>query len=160
MKNLRYFVFCLLLIMPIFQSCQKNNQTAKLTADLITEVNFKIDDFSFNENVENAIFSANAGDSFFNAKFYSFSDKSLYFVKVSGLSGFAELAENKSIANEMLINAKNPLTLTRAISASGERYIDETGGIEFWLKGDSATLRFTDLAENNTILQINLSVLK
>lgn len=155
MKNFRYFVFCLLLIMPIFQSCQKNNQ--KLTADLITEVNFKIDDFSFNENVENAIFSANDGDSFLSAKFYSLSDKSLYFVKIFG---FSELAENKSVANEMISNAKKSLTLTRAISASGERYIDETGGIEFWVKGDAATLRFTNLAENNTVLQINLSVLK
>lgn len=55
----------------------------------------------------------------FVAKFYSLSDNSLYFAKVQNEKG-------------------ETLTLSRAISASGERYIDALERTEFWTKGDEA----------------------
>ncbi len=134
MKNLRYFVFSFLLI-PIFLSCQSTKLNAKLT----NEVNFKADDGSI-----------------FLAEFYSLEDNSLYFVKLSRLAddNFAEKSENfvaetgnlklegENFAELNEIFAQKSVTLTRAISASGERYVDETGKIEFLLKGNEATLSF------------------
>lgn len=138
MKNLRYFVFSFLLI-PIFFSCQ----STKLTANLISEVDFK-------SNEDNSIFKS----SIFKAEFYSLNDKSLYFVKLTQLDGDLSFTDdfvaenddlNLSSEKETLLRetfAQKTLTLTRAISASGERYVDETGKIEFWLKENEATLTF------------------
>lgn len=154
MKNFRYFIFSFLLI-PIFFSCQSKN----LTANLLNEVDFKADD-------DNAIFKSLA----FKAEFYSLEDKSLYFVKLSDFAtddlnisdglvlnsenliaesgedfvsetGDLKLSsENATLLREIF--AQKSLTLTRAISASGERYVDETEKIELWLKGEEATLTF------------------
>lgn len=167
MKNLRYFVFIFLLI-PIFFSCQ----STKLTANLLSEVDFK-------SNEDDLIFKS----SIFKAEFYSLNDKSLYFVKLTQLDDdltFSDdfvansenlLAESKenfvaenddlnlSNEKETLLRetfAQKTLTLTRAISASGERYVDETGKIEFWLKGNEATLTFYFDDESEILVKLRM----
>ncbi len=65
------------------------------------------------------------------ANFYSLSDDSLYFVKVS--------MEDKEY------------TLPQLVSASGARYSDERE-VEFWVKGDEVTIsRMNDDGEWNVI---------
>lgn len=76
----------------------------------------------------------------FKADFYSLSDKSLYFVKVN--------------------DGNKTYTLTRTISASGERYIDETQKIEFWTKGETAFIEELDSDGNGTGKTINLTEVK
>lgn len=103
MKNLKAFVLPLLLIaaVPFFQSCGKKTE---LKAELVYE----------------SVYTGE--DSVFKARFYSLSDRSLYFVKVQ--------------FND------DEITLSRAVSASGERYVDETGKIEFLVKENEAQLLF------------------
>lgn len=152
MKNLRYFVFIFLLI-PIFFSCQ----STKLTANLLSEVDFKSneDDFIFKSSI-------------FKAEFYSLNDKSLYFVKLTQLDDDLNFSDdfvaengdlNLSSEKETLLRetfAQKTLTLTRAISASGERYVDETGKIEFWLKGNEATLTFYFDDESEILVKLRM----
>lgn len=68
----------------------------------------------------------------YDAKFYSLSDQSLYFVKLQ-------------------VEGEEPLTLTRAISASGERYVDSTQRIEFWTKSGWAFVLESDGENAKTV---------
>lgn len=101
MKTLKTFVLPLLLIaaVPLLQGCGKKSE---LKAELVHESVYTTE------------------DSMFTARFYSLSDRSLYFVKVQ-------------------FNDEE-MTLSRALSASGERYVDETGKIEFLVKENEAQL--------------------
>lgn len=78
-------------------------------------------------------------DSLVSAKFYALSDKSLCFVKLQ--------------TNE------ESLTLTRAISASGERYVSESENVEFFVKGNEALIEYRDL-ENNSESKIELKIVE
>lgn len=75
----------------------------------------------------------------FRAKFYSLSDNSLYFAKVQDSSG-------------------KTLTLSRTISASGERYVDLLERTEFWTKADEAF--FITKNDDGTETYTNLSKAK
>lgn len=117
MKNLLRIksFFCLFLSLFIvfaFSGCQKKSD---LKVNLNNKVQYKSEDGLV-----------------YDAKFYSLSDQSLYFVKLQA-------------------EGKEPLMLTRAISASGERYIDSTQKIEFWTKSDWAFVLESDGENARTV---------
>lgn len=62
-------------------------------------------------------------------------------------------SENATLLREIF--AQKSLTLTRAISASGERYVNETGKIELWLKGKEATLTFYFDDETEVLVKLS-----
>lgn len=114
MKKITHVIFILLLITICFGCKTNSNLKVNLNYQAIytTQDNSKV-----------------------KADFYSFSDESLYFVKVH--------IQDKTI------------TLSRTIAASGERYIDITERIEFWAKGDTAFLDYQN--ENGTKTRIDLT---
>lgn len=113
MKIKSFFsLFSFLFLAFVFSGCQEKSG---LKVNLNNEVQYKSE--------EGLVY---------DAKFYSLSDRSLYFVKLQ-------------------VEGEEPLTLTRAISASGERYVDSTQRIEFWTKSDWAFVLESDGENAKTV---------
>lgn len=117
MKNLMkiksfFSLLSFLFLAFVFSGCQEKSE---LKVSLNNEVQYKSE--------EGLVY---------DAKFYSLSDQSLYFVKLQ-------------------VEGEQPLTLTRAISASGERYVDSTQRIEFWTKSDWAFVLESDGENAKTV---------
>lgn len=108
-----FFVF-VLLSAPFLFSCKSNSS---LRADLISEANYRAEDGSV-----------------VDAKFYSLSDKSLYFAKLH-------------------VNGES-LTLIRAVSASGERYVSASGRAEFLVKEGDASVEYAGLDGSSKIVRM------
>lgn len=120
---------------------------------------FAVDDFA--KNSENLVlgsgdFVEESGD--FIAESESFVEKSGGLI--AGSENFVAETGDLKLSSENVtllkeIFAQKSLTLTRAISASGERYVNETGKIELWLKGKEATLTFYFDDESEVLVKLS-----
>ena len=98
----------------------------------------KAESLSVNLNYQATYKAADSSE--IKADFYSLSDNSVYFVKVH-------------IGDETL-------TLTRAVSASGECYVDEMQRTEFWTKGETAFIEELGQDGSGTGKRINMTETK